>query len=54
MRSGHPIRVVNIIEEGRLGGPQSRVAMIASALNQKIDTTIILPKKNSKKCRTSW
>ncbi len=49
MRSGHPIRVVNIIEEGRLGGPQSRVAMIASALNQKIDTTIILPKKNSKK-----
>ena len=48
MKNDHTIRVVNIIEEGRLGGPQLRGAMIASALNQKIDTTIIFPKKNSK------
>ena len=47
MINDHTIRVVNIIEEGRLGGPQLRGAMIASALNQKIDTTIIFPKKNS-------
>jgi len=48
MKSEHPIRIANIIEEGRLGGPQLRAAMIASAFNQEIDTTIIFPKKNSK------
>ena len=48
------IKVANIIEEGRIGGPQLRMALIASALNKKIDTTLIFPKKNSsdfqKKC----
>ena len=45
------IRVANIIEEGRLGGPQTRMTLIASALeksefNSKIDVTFILPKKD--------
>lgn len=48
------IKVANIIEEGRIGGPQIRMALLASALNKKIDTTLIFPKKNSldfqKKC----
>ena len=48
------IKVANIIEEGRIGGPQIRMALVASALNKKIDTTLIFPKKNSldfqKKC----
>ena len=42
------IRVANIIEEGRLGGPQSRMTLVASALDKKINTTFILPKKDSK------
>lgn len=42
------IRVANIIEEGRIGGPQKRILMIASALNKKIDVTLIFPKENSK------
>ena len=50
------IRIANIIEEGRLGGPQMRMALVASALGRsefhnKIDITFILPKKNSKEFR---
>ena len=52
----HTIRVANIIEEGRLGGPQMRMALVASALgehkfNNKIDITFIFPKKDSKEFR---
>mgnify|MGYP006080376079 CR=1 FL=1 len=43
-----PIRVANIIEEGRLGGPQTRMALVASKLNKEINITFIFPKKNSK------
>ena len=47
------IRVANIIEEGRLGGPQMRMALVASVLEKsefknKIDITFIFPKKDSK------
>ncbi len=42
------LRVANIIEEGRLGGPQTRMVLVASSLKDKIDTTFIFPKKNSK------
>ena len=50
------IRVANIIEEGRLGGPQMRMALVASALGKskfkdKIDITFIFPKKDSKEFR---
>ena len=41
------IRVANIIEEGRVGGPQKRIAMVASKISSQINTTIIIPKKNS-------
>ena len=52
----HTIRVANINEEGRLGGPQMRMALVASALgksefNKKIDTTFIFPKEDSKEFR---
>ena len=39
------LRVANIIEEGRLGGPQTRMVLVASSLKDKIDTTFIFPKK---------
>ncbi len=42
------ILVANILEEGRLGGPQIRVALVASMMDLKIDTTVIFPKKNSR------
>ena len=42
------IKVANIIEEPRIGGPQLRLLSIASALRGKIDVTIIFPIKNSK------
>ena len=41
------IKVANIIEEGRVGGPQKRITMVASKISDKIDTIIIFPKKNS-------
>ena len=43
----HPIRVANIIEEGKLGGPQVRIAMVASLLKGKVETTVIMPSQNS-------
>ena len=41
------IRVANILEEGKLGGPQIRVARIAKELSTKVDTTVICPQENS-------
>ena len=43
------LRVANIIEEGKLGGPQIRIANVAHALTGKVETTVILPKDNSEK-----
>lgn len=46
------IRVANIIEEARLGGPQLRMIAVASFFNHDIHSTLIFPKKillNSKK-----
>tara|TARA_Y100000389_G_scaffold205079_1_gene262793 strand:- start:6675 stop:7841 length:1167 start_codon:yes stop_codon:yes gene_type:complete len=49
-----PLRIANIIEEGRIGGPQIRNLIVASELKKKINITLIFPKKNSsalkKKC----
>jgi glycosyltransferase involved in cell wall biosynthesis len=47
------IRVANILEEGKLGGPQMRVARIACKLNSDVDTIVILPKENSERFRKS-
>lgn len=42
------IKVANIIEEGRYGGPQARIIAIAKRLKDKgIEIVVILPKNNS-------
>ena len=46
------LRVANIIEEGRLGGPQVRIANVARALQPEIETTVILPTENSEHFRS--
>ena len=42
-----PIKVANIIEEGRVGGPQKRIALVASKISKEI------PLKNAKKAEIS-
>jgi len=42
------MRIANIIEDGRLAGPQLRILAVAKALKEyKIDTTVIHPKYNA-------
>ncbi len=41
------MRVANIIEESRIGGPQIRNINIAKSLKGQIDVTLIFPKENS-------
>jgi len=41
------VSVANIIEESKLGGPQVRIATVAHALKDDIDTTVIMPEDNS-------
>lgn len=48
MNNYHKIKVANIIEEGKIGGPQIRMLAVAATISKKIDTTLIFPKKNSK------
>lgn len=43
------MRVANIIEEGRLGGPQFRMLRVAEVLAKDIDTTLIMPLENSER-----
>ena len=45
------IRIANIIEEGKLGGPQIRMVMVADALKDRVETTIIMPEENSEPFR---
>lgn len=49
------MRIANIIEEGKLGGPQVRIARVANALKGRVLTTVIMPDENSEsfraKCR---
>ena len=40
-------RVANLIEEGRFGGPQKRIALVAECLKHDIETTIIFPTEES-------
>ena len=42
------LKVANITEDGRIAGPQMRMTMIASSLKTKINTKILMPKKDSK------
>ncbi len=41
------MRVANIIEEGRLGGPQVRIIRVAEKLKESVNTTVIMPEENS-------
>lgn len=41
------IRVANIIEEGRIGGPQVRMVRVAEALSGAAETLIVMPRANS-------
>ena len=46
------LRIANIIEEGREGGPQKRIASVAAALKEHdIETVVILPLKESENFR---
>ena len=42
------LKVANIIEEARLGGPQVRVANVACSIKDEVTTTVIMPCDNSK------
>ena len=37
------MKIANIIEEGKVGGPQVRMVRVAAALSGQADTTIIMP-----------
>lgn len=39
------MRIANVIEESRIGGPQIRNLKVAKALKDKIYITLIFPKK---------
>ena len=41
------IKIVNILEESRFGGPHERIITIANILKKKTNTIIIAPKKNN-------
>ena len=45
---GNSMRIANVIEEGKLGGPQIRMVRIAAALSEQVETIIIMPRSNSK------
>lgn len=40
-------RVANIIEEGRLGGPQVYICAVEAVLKGQVETLVIMPKENS-------
>lgn len=48
-----PVRIANVIEEGKLGGPQVRMVRVAVALSRvgTAETRIIMPRVNSKTFR---
>lgn len=37
------VRVANVIEEGRLGGPQIRMVLAADAMRDRVETLIVMP-----------
>lgn len=41
------MRIANIVEEGKVGGPQVRIVMVAYALKERVETTVIMPVENS-------
>ena len=45
------IQVLNVIEEGKLGGPQVRMIAVAEGLKGSADTILVLPRDNSEPFR---
>ena len=46
--TSRPLRIANIIEEGRWGGPQKRITLVSAALKaHAVETVVLLPKKES-------
>ena len=45
------LRVANVIEEGKLGGPQVRISIVAASLKNSVQTIVVMPKENSKEFR---
>ncbi len=45
------MRVANIIEEGKLGGPQVRMVRVAAALKGQVETVVVMPEENSDEFR---
>ena len=42
------LKVANVIEEGRYGGPQARITAVAEKLKENgIETVVVFPKKDS-------
>lgn len=41
------MRIANVIEEGKLGGPQVRMVRVAAALGGRAETLIVMPRANS-------
>ncbi len=42
------LRVANVVEEGRYGGPQARIAAVAEKLKEKgIETVVVFPEKDT-------
>ena len=40
-------RVVNFIEEGKLGGPQTRIVRVAASISSEVETIVVMPSENS-------
>ncbi len=45
--NGFRLRVANIIEEGKIGGPQLRLTKVANAISDSVETTVVMPYENS-------
>ena len=52
LKTQQPIRVANIIEDGKIGGPQIRIMAVAASIDESIETTVIMPRQNSKQFQT--
>jgi glycosyltransferase involved in cell wall biosynthesis len=45
------MRIANVIEEGKLVGPQVRICTVASSLKGRVVTVVVMPKQNSQAFR---
>ena len=45
------IRVANVLEEAKVGGPQRRIIQVAKAIRNEVHTTFIFPKDNAEPLR---